>query len=305
MDFEPRYICGRDGGRLRTATFAAVAGVRPCGVCVLLNGQTEFIEKYSEVIGELAARGFQVATLDWRGQGGSRRVLPERRKVHIEDFGQYDEDLSAFMDMVVRPLSERPPLVLAHSMGAHIVLRALHWRPAQFSAAVLSAPMIAVATRGHSRWLVRTVCYLENLTGHQDDWVWGIADRGPAALEFSQQIVTSDEARFRRTRDFIARHPEIRTSGPSWGWLEAAYRSMAYMRKRGFAEGITTPILVCGAGRDRIVETAAVAEFAGRLPNGAYLEIANSEHEMLMENDAIRARFWAAFDKFVAKHVTN
>ena len=47
---------------------------RPAGTCVLLNGQTEFIEKYFEVIDELRGRGFAVATMDWRGQGGSGRM---------------------------------------------------------------------------------------------------------------------------------------------------------------------------------------------------------------------------------------
>ena len=49
----------------------AAPDVPAAGVCVLLNGQTEFIEKYFEVIDELRGRGFAVATMDWRGQGGS------------------------------------------------------------------------------------------------------------------------------------------------------------------------------------------------------------------------------------------
>jgi lysophospholipase len=54
-----------------------------------------------------------------------------------------------------------------------------------------------------------------------------------------------------------------------------------------------------GAGRDRIVNTAAEREFARRLPKGTYLEFADAEHEILMESDSIRARFWVAFDAFV------
>ena len=71
---------------------------------------------------------------------------------------------------------------------------------------------------------------------------------------------------------------------------------------RGYAEAITTPTLVFGAGRDRIVDTEATRAFAARLPNGRYEEIAEAEHEILMENDAIRARFWDAFDTFVADY---
>ncbi len=57
------------GARLRAARFAAAPDVPYRGVCVLLNGQTEFIEKYFEVIDELRGRGFAVATMDWRRPG--------------------------------------------------------------------------------------------------------------------------------------------------------------------------------------------------------------------------------------------
>jgi lysophospholipase len=58
-------------------------------------------------------------------------------------------------------------------------------------------------------------------------------------------------------------------------------------------------VLICGAGRDRIVRVEAERDFAKRLPHGTYLELADAEHEILMEADAIRARFWGAFDAFV------
>jgi lysophospholipase len=58
-------------------------------------------------------------------------------------------------------------------------------------------------------------------------------------------------------------------------------------------------VLVCGAGKDRICLTEATRDFAKRLPKGTYVEFEDSEHEILMENDAIRARFWQAFDGFV------
>lgn len=299
---EYRFISGRDGKRLRMAVFDA-AGARACGVCVLLSGQTEFIEKYVEVIGELASRGFKVAALDWRGQGGSRRALADPLKVHIGDFAEYDEDLSTFMDMVVRPMGGGAPIALAHSMGGHILLRTLHDRPKQFAAAVLTAPMIGVQTRGYHPLAARAACSMQNLFGHKDDWVWGMDKRDPLRMGFADQMVTSDAARFQRTQDFIAAQPDIRLAGPTWGWLEAAYRSMAQVRAPGYAEKVATPVLICGAGKDRIVDTAATARFAKRLPNGTYIEFADAEHEILMENDAIRAQFWKAFDGFVAKYV--
>jgi lysophospholipase len=297
-DLQPRFAYGRDGKSLRIATIEHEPGLTPRGVCVLLHGQTEFIEKYIEVIGELTTRGFTVATMDWRGQGGSQRGLDNPLKAHIGDFSQYDSDLQIFMDKVVHNLTDRPPIALAHSMGAHILLRALHARPTQFAAAVLLAPMLRALTRGYSPRLARTMCLLANLAGRGADWVPGMKSRDPLAMRFADQLVTSDPGRFNRMQLLLREHPNLRLAGPTWGWLEAAYRSMDTVMLPGYAEVITTPMLIFGAGRDRIVDTLATREFAGHLPRGRYEEIGDAEHEILMENDSIRARFWAGFDTF-------
>jgi lysophospholipase len=296
-----RLVRTRDGTRIRCADWPARPGTDPRGVCAILDGQTEFLEKYTEIVGDLTARGFAVAALDWRGQGGSMRSLPDGRKAHVGDFAEYGLDIDAFMDQVVSPLGAKRPLALAHSMGAHILLRALHDKPDMFAGAVMTAPMLQADTRGYPAWLARLACRMQNLAGATTEWVWGMDKRDPLTMSFEDNLVTSDRARFARNRDMLTDHPDIRLSGPTWGWLEAAYRSMALVTAPGFAERITTPILIVGAGRDRIVKTSAARAFARRLPNATYLELEDAEHEILMENDSIRARFWNAFDAFAGK----
>ena len=300
---QTRFIESRDGKRIRTGYWDAAPGTASRGVCVLLDGQTEFLEKYDEVARELSARGFQVAALDWRGQGNSERLVPDSLKAHVRDFADYDSDLAAFMDQVVKPLSPAPPLALAHSMGGHILMRALHDRPGLFKAAIATAPMMRALTRGYPPVVARAVCYAENLVGQRDAWVWGMAERDPLKVTFEDNMVTSDRGRFARNTGYLAADPGIRLAGPTWGWLEAAYRSMHRAMSPGFPEAIQTPVLIVGAGRDRIVDTSAEREFASRLPHGKYLEFEDAEHEILMENDSIRARFWKAFDEFTAKYV--
>lgn len=277
--------------------------MRARGFCAIFNGQTEFVEKYGEVMDELAARGFAGAALDWRGQGGSERTLDDPLKAHVDDFSEYDADLLSFMDEVVRPLTHRQPLALAHSMGAHILLRALHAQPTSFGAAVMTAPMIETGTRGFPTWLVRLICSTHNFAGVSSEWVWGMRERDPLHMRFEDNFVTSDRARFARAQRLLASHEEIRLAGPTWGWLEAAFRSMSQMAAPGYGEAITTPCLVFGAGRDRIVKTDAVRAFARRLPHATYVEIPDAGHEILMENDAIRAQFWNSFETFTGQYI--
>src|SRR5579859_3255075 len=77
-----------DGVSLRFARFAPPPGRK--GTVVLLQGRAEFIEKYFETVRDLRARGFAVATLDWRGQGLSDRALRNPRKGYVRDFSRYD-----------------------------------------------------------------------------------------------------------------------------------------------------------------------------------------------------------------------
>jgi lysophospholipase len=287
---------------LRAATFAPDAAVPRRGVCVLLNGQTEFIEKYFEVIDELRERGFAVATLDWRGQGGSGRLAPHNPlAAHIDDFAQYDADLDALMALVapmLRP-GERP-IALAHSMGGHILLRHLSSRPQAFAAAAFSAPMLMFTTRGAPRWPLRLVCAWMMASGRAREIVWGMTRRDPLTVTFEQQLVTSDARRFQRAKDFLTDHPQLRLGAPTWGWVSAALRSIRRLRRSKVAAQITTPVLICGAGNDLICMTADTRRFTAGMPNCRYLEIEGARHEILMERDVFRDQFWTAFDQFTA-----
>jgi len=301
--FEPLPIRAV-GGELRAARFAAAPDVPARGVCVLLNGQTEFIEKYFEVIDELRGRGFAVATMDWRGQGGSTRMTEDTRKSFVGDFQEYDQDLDTLMHWIVQPMLAHgeKPVALAHSMGAHNLLRALSRNPNRFAAAVLSTPMIAISFRGQQEFLVRAVTAFQVWRGRRDDWVWGMEARDPHRVNFSSQLVTSDPQRFERTQMLLREQPDLRLAGATWSWLAAALSSMGWLREPGRPEAITTPLLVVGAGKDRICQTPQTKAFAARLPAGAYLAIPGAEHELMMERNAIRAQFWAAFDGFIKKN---
>jgi len=290
------------GARLRAARFAPDPSVAAHGTCVLLNGQTEFIEKYFEVIDELRQRGFAVATMDWRGQGGSTRLLTDdSRKSFVGDFSEYDDDLDTLMHWIVRPMLKdgEKPVALAHSMGAHNLLRYLARHDAAFAACVLSAPMIGISLRGQREWLVKAVTALQLRLRRGGGWVWGMEARDPHRMTFTSQIVTSDPQRFERTQMLLREHPDLRLAGATWSWLAAAMRSIAWLTAPGRPESIKTPTLTVGAGADRICLTPAAKAFAARMPNGDYVEVAEAGHEILMERNQYRARFWSAFDGFI------
>src|ERR1700694_105030 len=80
-------IATPDGVNLRFARWEPPPGRK--GTVVVLQGRAEYIEKYFETVRDLRARGFAVATFDWRGQGYSDRVLRNKRKGYVQSFSQY------------------------------------------------------------------------------------------------------------------------------------------------------------------------------------------------------------------------
>ncbi|CAN0600301.1 unnamed protein product, partial [Laminaria digitata] len=136
-----RFESAPDGTRLRIGHWPSETG--GSRRVVLCHGRTEFLEKYTETIGDLTARGFEVWSMDWRGQGASDRALKNPDKGHIDRFESYLADLTWFFDTIVGP-NVRPgdgeTLLMAHSMGGHITLRAVlegQIKPDRF---ILSAP---------------------------------------------------------------------------------------------------------------------------------------------------------------------
>ena len=287
----------RDGTELRYATWRPTAKPQMGTVCVFA-GRAECIEKYFEVVAELRRRGFGVAIMDWRGQGGSGRPLSDPRKGHVDDFGQYDSDLSLFMREIVLPDCHAPFFALGHSTGGNILLRAATSRR-WFERMVLVAPMIEFAPTRTPATLIKIGVELAAFLGLGDLYLPGASREPVEQRPFEGNPLTSDRDRYMRTREIFIAAPRLALGGPTIGWLHAALRSMAMIGAIDYPFRVRVPVLIIGAGNDVIVSTRAIEEFAVQLKAGHHVTLAGANHEILMERDDIRAQFWAAFDTYI------
>jgi lysophospholipase len=285
-----------DGVAIRFARWPAT-GMRKGTVCIF-PGRAEMIEKYFEVVTELRGRGFAVVSMDWRGQGGSQRALADPRKGYVRDFGEFQLDLDAFMKQIVLPDCPPPYFALAHSMGGANILRALHDGKRWFDRAVLCAPMIdlgLIRYRQTSRLFTRVMAAI-GLGGKY------IPRGGPVAVTnrpFVGNPVSSDPVRYEKGAAIVEAEPSLGLGSPTYAWTSAAFRQIDEFEDPSYPAALHNPILIIAAGNDRLVSTPAAERFAIRLRAGAIITIPGSLHEILMERDAIRSQFWAAFDAFV------
>lgn len=286
----------RDGVALRYARWHPPPGRK--GTVCIFQGRAEFIEKYFETVRDLRSRGFAVATLDWRGQGGSARALSDPRKGHVGDFSEYEADVDMFMNEVVLPDCPPPLFAIGHSMGGAVMMRLVRKGSRWFDRIVLSTPMIQlVGSRGasYTRFVIRAM----RLAGMSSAYVPGGSSRMVAAGEFHGNLATSDPVRYARAKAVLEAAPELGLGSPTVGWLSAAYRTMGDLANPAYLSKVRQPLMLIAAGRDEVVSTAAIEEVSMRLRAGSHLIVAGGRHELMMEQERYRAQFWAAFDAFV------
>ncbi|PTE10021.1 alpha/beta fold hydrolase [Mesorhizobium helmanticense] len=291
------FFTARDGKKIRYGLFAATT--RPMkGTVVVLTGRNECIEKYFETIGDLTGRGLGVATLDWRGQGDSERLIGDRQRGYVRSFFDYTSDLEQFFEEIVLPDCRGPYYILAHSAGAVITLLAAPSMVNRVRRMVLIAPFLTVPDLPVSITTVRRVCTLFCYLGLGRLYAaWG--PRPKETAPFATNKVTSDPERYRRNTLLYEAHPQLALGGPTIRWLKAAAEASEIISDPDFMARIQVPLLVIAAGADQVVSTRAVEAYTRRLRLGSLLMIDGARHEILQEADLYREQFLAAFDAFI------
>lgn len=293
------FRADRGGGVVLRACFWPAPAAAPArGTVFLIQGRTEYLEKYFETARDLLARGFSVLSWDWRGQGGSSRPLPDALLGHVDDFADFTGDLGAMVQTAENRKYPRPYVILAHSMGGAIALLYLHDNPGKIDKAVLSAPMIRVRTKPFSPRVAQGIAAMGARLGLARSAVPTGMTKHPAEEMFEEQAVTSDYARFVRNVTVLGAERSLGLARPTYGWLAAAYRAMAKLDEPDYCSLIQTPILIVSAGQDQIVDPQADVDLRRRLPRCQRVIIHEAQHEILQENDDVRARFFEAFDAF-------
>ncbi len=283
-----------DGLDLRYAVFKGKASP-PKGTVVLVQGRNETIEKYAETIADITAAGLWVAAFDLRGQGGSSRLLKNRRLGHVRRFDDYQRDLDAFFEQIVLPDAKLPFFLVGHSTGGLIALASARRIANRVERIVVSAPFLGLASTSPSPRLVRLVARVMCLIG-----LGGRASRKDKDYSnFSENAVTSDPQRFARNQAILDTYPELALGPPTWRWLHECLKAARKVVSPTYLQSITVPTLVLGPTGDRVASYPEIERMSRYFRAGKLIPINGSEHEVFQEAEKYRAQAMAALLAFI------
>lgn len=283
----------RDNWPMRRLDWTQPDGKAMRGSLLFANGRGDFIEKYVEALAHWHARGWNVTSFDWRGQGGSRGTI---RGGHLDSFDHVVADGAALVEDWLQ--GEGPHVAIGHSMGGHLLLRILAEHRPAVAAAVLVAPMVGINSSPLPPWLAQLIAHNLTLFGWGRVPVWNHDRKLEQGSAMRRKSLTSCPERYADELWWFEQRPAFSLGAPSWGWLAAAFRSIAALTPERL-RSVDLPLLLLGTERDRLVSPSAIRWAAGLLPRSELMMFPDAAHEILREADGIRLLALERIDRFL------
>ncbi|MGN6497524.1 MAG: alpha/beta fold hydrolase [Tsuneonella sp.] len=268
------------------------------GSILFMPGRGDAYEKYLETLEQWHRAGWRVTACDWRGQAGSGRLVADAVTGHVGDFSDWVDDLAALWT-AWKAETPAPHVLAGHSMGGHLVLRAVAEQRVDPDALVLSAPMLGFLgplPLGVMHLIARLMRSLGD--PRRPAWKWS---EKPGEVPASRiDLLTHDKERYADELWWREKRPELVMGPGSWGWVERAYASMRALFAPGVLESVRVPVLIVATSNDKLVAISAIERAAARLPNCELVRFGKeAHHEILREADPVRDRAMAAIADFL------
>lgn len=262
---------------------------------LILTGYGESAEAWFETVSDLTAQGFTVWLLERQGQGGSERGTPWRDLGHVDSFDPDIATVRAMVKGVIRPKGDAPFIVIGHSEGGLVALRAAQ-RGVPMDGLVLSSPAFGLTALPRPRSdfarfapAMRTLRLGWIRTPDQPGW----RRDAPDGLQAGR---THDPERGKVQAAWMLANPDLRMGGRSLGWFAAFFDA-----SEAAAQDIrdtAVPTLMLDAGRDKVVTATPQARLCAAMIACRETRYAEAGHDLHMESDPIRDAWMTAIVDF-------
>lgn len=251
---------------------------------VISHGYCEFSTKFTETMYYFYKMGYSVFILEHRGHGFSDRQVDGYSKVYVDRFDNYVKDFNQFIEKIVIPESKSGHLYLfAHSMGGAIGARYLEKYPKVFEKAVLTSPMIRLATHNINNFVAFLVCMLSYLPMFSKRYL-------PKHHDYDHtfkypRCSAMSKARYTYQYNEREREPHYRTNGASFAWIREALNVSKKILKN--AHLIEIPVILMQASKDTLVMPDAQEQFSQLVKDCKLIVFEGSKHEIFNATDEI------------------
>lgn len=290
------YLKTHDNLNIRVARWEATGKKR--GTLFFLQGMGGFIEGYTDFAQRMNNLGFDVFTLDWRGQGGSSRTTKKQTLLHITSFDDYVKDLEVYF--AEQKEFARPVIIVGNSMGGHIALRYIYSHPNAVDGLIALSPMVDINTQNYPYFVARSMATLLSTVGGAESYVFGFEqfnlDRCIASFDPEKY---GDREKYLADCVYLNSHQNLATGGPSFSWLAAAFESCDLIRDYDFTSRILIPVLMVTVPKDHLVDPDAQRELCAIMPKCRQILYQEGHHNLLKDNEKLIERLINDIDRFV------
>ena len=270
------------------------------GLIIFLNGRNEYIEKYNDTYARFQALGYAVVTLDWRSQGLSERPAWNKDLGHVENFQQYQLDLSAVLnEKLVRNIKGKR-IFIGHSTGACIGLRATIDDKLNIVGAIFLSPFWGF---GSSFGNPKMIKFLTSIIKVLKVIGFGKISSGPqkkkpyvSTKTVKNNSLTSDGNQLARLQRIVLLDSRLSIGPPSFSWIAAAVteiKSLATENK------VTIPSMVLIGADDTIVSQEAAKNQLIKDPQSSFKVFKGARHELLIEKNKTTTAVWKNIEDFL------
>jgi len=263
---------------------------------LIFPGRTEYIEKYGTIVREFLDRGYSVAVVDWRGQGLSDRHHTRPQMGWVHDFSDYQQDVEQMLGTVADAGFPKPTVLISHSMGGAIALRALLNR-LDVKKTIFSAPMWGIYVEPRLQFFASTVSKLSRVLGLGARYIPSTGPQNYVEKQsFKGNVLTNDATAYKRMQSHLAQHPDLGLGGPSCQWYNRAVCECCDLRKHAPAPHETLVLL---GTNEAIVDREAIQDIMVSWSNGKLVTFEGAQHELLIEEPHVLKQLWHEIDAFL------
>jgi lysophospholipase len=272
------------------------------GLIIFLNGRNEYIEKYNDAYARFQTLGYAVVTLDWRSQGLSERPSWNKNLGHVETFQEYQLDLFAVLNEISVQRVNGKRILVGHSTGACIGLRAVLDNNFNISGAIFLSPFWGFGNGFGTPLMIKFLTLIIKTFAAMG---LGRISSGPQKKKpyvttktAQNNSLTSDSKQLTRLQKIASLDPRLNIGPPSFSWLTAAIYEIKKLQMEKRLE-VSSMVLI--GAEDTIVSQQAARTQLSEDPQSNFQIYDNARHELLIEKDETTKAVWENIEIFLTK----